>query len=317
MRDPYDVLGVSRQASEADIKKAYRRLAKEHHPDQNKDNPKAKDRFAEVNGAYEILGDKDKRGKFDRGEIDGDGKPRFSGFEGASDGMHGFSGFSRGGFRQAGGGMGGGPGGGVFDDFLSDILGGHAFGGGARAGGVGGGMGGGARGARAGGAATGEDVTVTAEVGVEEVVRGDKVRVTLPDGRNLDVALPEGVTDGQQIRLKGQGGGRGAARGDVMVTVKFRRDGTFRAEGADLHADLPITLEVAVLGGRVRATTPDGSVDLTIPAGTTGGKPLRLRGRGLPVKGGKRGDLYLTPRIVLPEGGDPELTGFLTARRRR
>jgi DnaJ-class molecular chaperone len=320
MRDPYEVLGVGRQASETDVKKAYRRLAKQHHPDQNKDNPKAKDRFAEINGAYEILGDKDKRAKFDRGEIDADGKPRFHGFEGGD----GFAGFNRGGgaggFRQSG------PGAGVFDDFLSDILG-QAFSGGGRAGAAGntgfargprpgqgpGGMGAG----MGGGAARGEDVTVSVLVAPEEIVKGEKVRVSLPDGRTLDVALPEGVTDGQQIRLKGQGGGHGAQRGDVMVTVKLRRDGTFRPEGADLHADLAISLEDAVLGGKVRAATPDGSVDLNIPAGTTGGKPLRLRGRGLPVKGGGRGDLYITPRIVLPEGGDAELTGFLTARRRR
>jgi DnaJ-class molecular chaperone len=314
MRDPYEVLGVTRQASEADVKKAYRRLAKQHHPDQNKDNPKAKDRFAEINGAYEIVGDKDKRAKFDRGEIGADGKPKFAGFE-AGDG---FSGFGRGG---GGGGAGGGgfhqagPGAGVFDDFLSDILG-QAFSGGARPGAAGTGF---ARGQRGGGGQRGEDVTVTVQVTPEEIVRGDKVRVALPDGRHLDVALPEGVADGQQIRLKGQGGaGAGLGqRGDVLVTVKLRRDGTFRAEGADLYADLPISLEDAVLGGRVRATTPDGSVDLSIPAGTTGAKPLRLRGRGLPVKGGGRGDLYITPRIVLSEGGDAELTGFLTARRNR
>lgn len=318
MRDPYEVLGVQRQASEADVKKAYRRLAKQFHPDQNKDNPKAKDRFSEINGAYEILGDKDKRAKFDRGEIGADGKPKFTGFD-AGDGFAGFGrGGGGGGFRQSG------PGAGVFDDFLSDILG-QAFSGGGRPGtagtaGAGAGFARGPRGATGGGpgagAARGEDVAVTVQVSPEEVVKGEKVRVGLPDGRSLDVSLPEGVTDGQQIRLKGQGGGH-VARGDVLVTVKLRRDGAFRAEGADLHADLAISLEDAVLGGRVRAATPDGSVDLNIPAGTTGGKPLRLRGRGLPVKGGTRGDLYITPRIVLPEGGDAELTGFLTARKRR
>lgn len=313
MRDPYEVLGVTRQASEADVKKAYRRLAKQFHPDQNKDNPKAKDRFSEINGAYEILGDKDKRAKFDRGEIGADGKAKFTGFD-AGDGFAGF-GRGGGGFRQTG------PGAGVFDDFLSDILG-QAFAGGGRPGTAGTAGAGFARGPRAGagpgpGAATrGEDLSVTVQVTPEEIVKGEKVRVSLPDGRSLDVSLPEGVVDGQQIRLKGQGGGH-VARGDVLVTVKLRRDGTFRAEGADLHADLAITLEDAVLGGRVRAATPDGSVDLNIPAGTTGGKALRLRGRGLPVKGGTRGDLYITPRIVLPEGGDPELTGFLTARKRR
>lgn len=313
MRDPYDVLGVTRQATETDVKKAYRRLAKQFHPDQNKDNPAAKDRFAEINGAYEILGDKDKRAKFDRGEIGADGKAKFTGFD-AGDG---FSGFGRGGgFHQSGAGAG------VFDDFLSDILGQAFSGGGGRAGAAGGGFARGPRpnsgaGAGTSGGKRGEDVTVTAAVSVEEVVRGEKVRVSLPDGRSLDVALPEGVSDGQQIRLKGQGSGSGVVRGDVMVTVKLRRDGQFRPEGADLYADLAIGLEDAVLGGKVRATTPDGSVDLNIPAGTTGGKALRLRGRGLPIKGGGRGDLYITPRITLPEGGDAELTGFLTARRRR
>jgi DnaJ-class molecular chaperone len=312
MRDPYDVLGVSRQASEADIKKAFRRLAKEHHPDQNQDNPRAKDRFAEINGAYEILGDKEKRGQFDRGEIGPDGKPKFAGFEGG--------GFGRGGFRPGGGGPGG-AGAGVFDDFLSDILG-QAFSGGARGAGGGGftkGAGfGGRAGAQAGAreATRGEDVAVSAQVSPEEIVRGEKVRVSLPDGRSLDVSLPEGVADGQQIRLKGQGTGHGQ-RGDAIVTVKIRRDGAFRPEGADLYHDLPVSLEDAVLGGKVRTPTPEGSVDLTIPAGTTGGRALRLRGKGLPIKGGGRGDLYVTPRIVLPEGGDAELTGFLTARRRR
>lgn len=320
MRDPYDVLGVSRSASEDDVKKAFRRLAKKHHPDQNQDDPKAKDTFAEVNGAYEILGDKDKRAQFDRGEIGPDGKPRFQGFEGFGRGG-GFEGVGRG----ARGGFGGGAGAqGIFDDFLTDILG-QAMGGDARrggfrrtgaTGGAGAGMGGDPF-ARS--ATKGEDVTVTADVALEDLVAGNKVRVALPTGKTLDVSLPEGVTDGHKMRLKGQGmpGTGGGAAGDAIVTVRFQKHPVFAVDGSDIRGDVAVTLEDAVLGGRVRVPTLEGTVELTIPAKTTGAKPLRLRGKGLPTKSGGRGDLYVVPRIVLPEDGDAELEGFLRARRAR
>jgi len=314
MRDPYDVLGVARSAGADDIKKAFRRLAKKYHPDQNKDDPKAKESFAEVNAAYEILGDNTKKGQFDRGEIDAEGKPKFTGFSGA----HGFD------FRGGGGPFGGGrpgaqQGGGEFDDFLTDILG-QAFGGGRRSGfragaGMGGaGMGGGAETKARG---RGEDVEVTAHVTLEEVAHGDKVRVELPSGRTLEVALPEGVSDRQHIRLKGQGQPGTGGAGDAIVTVAFKRHPLFHVDGHDLEADVPVSLDDAALGGRVRVETLEGPVELTLPAGTTGAKALRLKGKGLPTKAGGRGNLYVKPRIVLPEGGDAELEAFLRARKKR
>lgn len=315
MRDPYDVLGVTRAASEDDIKKAFRRLAKKHHPDQNQDDPRAKDAFAEVNSAYEILGDKAKRAQFDRGEIDADGKPRFQGFEGFG-GRSGFEGYTRSGPRGGAGGQG------IFDDFLTDILG-QAMGGDGRRGGfrrtAGFGMGGDpGAGPAGGGSARGDDVTATVEVALEDLVSGEKVRVTLPSGKVLDVALPEGVTDGYKMRLKGQGHAAPfGGSGDAILTVQFQKHPFFTIDGADLRADLAVSLEDAVLGGRVRVQTLEAPVEVTIPGRTTGGKPMRLKGKGLPKKGGGRGDLYVVPRIVLPEGGDPELEGFLRARRAR
>jgi DnaJ-class molecular chaperone len=315
MRDPYDVLGVARTADADDIKKAFRRLAKKHHPDQNRDDPKAQAAFAEINSAYEILGDAPKRAQFDRGEIDAEGKPRFTGNPFGSGGFdtRGFGG-ARG--RQT---HGGGP---EFDDFLTDILGQAFGGGGARRGpgGMGGGMGGtgggpGA-GARRSNAARGEDIEVEKPVTLEEVAGQAKVRVELPSGRTLDVPLPEGVTDHQKVRLKGQGQ-PGATPGDAIVTVVFQRHPLFRVDGHDLEIDVPVTLEDAVLGGRVRVPTLEGAVELSLPAGTTGAKALRVKGKGLPTKAGGRGAIYVTPRIVLPETGDGELEAFLTARKRR
>lgn len=310
MRDPYDVLGVSRSASEDEIKKSFRRLAKKYHPDQNQDNPKAKDSFAEINSAYEIIGDKAKRGQFDRGEIDAEGKPRASGFEGFS----GYDGFGRGSGRRTGGTPGGGA---DMDDFLSDILG-QAFGGRRRGAGAGPGAGGfgGAGFAGGAGAVKGEDVQLEIDVTLEELAAEGKVRVTLPNGKTLDVQMPKGAVDGQQIRLKGQGH-PGKPNGDAIVTLKVRPHPHFRVDGADIRHDLAVSLEDAVLGGRVRVPTLEGAVDLTIPAGTTGAKAMRLRGKGLPTKEGTRGDLYVQPRITLPEGGDAELESFLRMRKNR
>lgn len=318
MRDPYDVLGVSRSASEDEIKKSFRRLAKKYHPDQNKDNPKAKDSFAEINSAYEIIGDKVKRGQFDRGEIDAEGKPRAPSFEGFS----GYDGFGRGSGRRTGATPGGGA---DMDDFLSDILG-QAFGGrrrgaGAGAGAAGGGFGGFGGGAGAGfagggGAVKGDDVQLEIDVTLEELAAEGKVRVTLPNGKTLDVQMPKGAVNGQQIRLKGQGH-PGKPNGDAIVTLKLRPHPQFRVEGADIRHDLPVSLEDAVLGGKVRVPTLEGAVDLTIPAGTTGAKAMRLRGKGLPTKEGTRGDLYVHPRITLPDGGDAELESFLRMRKNR
>ncbi|HLH10348.1 MAG TPA: J domain-containing protein [Methylovirgula sp.] len=298
MRDPYTVLGVAKSADMAEIKKAFRRLAKKFHPDQSKD-PKAKEKFAEINAAYEILGDEKKRAQFDRGEIDAEGKPRFQGFEGfGAGGPGGFTrrtgpgGFEHYEFRT-------GPGGGAgFDasDLFSDLFGGL------------GGMGGSQRRAQAR-PPRGEDVTAQISVGLRDAVHGGKSRVTLPTGRTLEVTVPAGVEDGQQIRLKGQGqpSPLGGDPGDAIVTVKIAKHPYFRVEGRDLRLDLPVTLSEAVLGGKVNVPTLDGKVELNVPAGSNGGRTLRLRGKGLPNPGGAPGDLLVTLRIVLPDETDPDL----------
>ncbi|MGB7126832.1 MAG: DnaJ C-terminal domain-containing protein [Methylovirgula sp.] len=295
MRDPYTVLGVTKSADMAEIKKAYRRLAKKFHPDQSKD-PKAKDKFAEVSSAYEIVGDEKKRAQFDRGEIDAEGKPRFQGFEGfgAGAGPGGFTrragpgGFEHFEFRT-------GPGGGGFDasDLFSDLFGGAA----------------GQR--RSAGQSRplprGEDVSAQLTVALREAVHGGKSRVSLPTGRTLEVSVPAGVEDGQQIRLKGQGLASpfGGEPGDALVTIKIAKHPYFRVEGRDLRLDLPLTLYEAVLGAKVNVPTLDGQVELNVPAGSNGGRTLRLRGKGLP--GATPGDLLVTLRIVLPDETDPDL----------
>lgn len=308
MRDPYDVLGVPRSASEADVKKAFRKLAKQFHPDANADDPKAKEKFAEVNSAYEILGDTEKRGQFDRGEIGADGKPRFQGFEGFGQG---------GGFRARSGGFGAG-GDRATEDILNEIFG-DAFAGFARNAGSGSGQARARRkpdadfdfssfssgGAGPGQAASGKgtDVMVTARVRLEDLVESGKVRVTLPSGKTLDVKVPQGFEPGQQMRLKGQGG-EGTPAGDAIVVLVYEPHPTFRPDGANLRLDLPVSLDEAVLGGKVRVPTLEGAVEMNLPAGTTGSKALRLRGKGLPDKSGNRGDLLVTPRVVLPDGPD-------------
>ena len=308
MRDPYQVLGLARGASAADVKKAFRKLAKTHHPDQSKD-PKAKEKFAEINAAYEILGDEGKRGQFDRGEIDAEGKPRFQGF-------HGFEGFGRG--------QGGASGAEHFEFNFGD---GGPFG---RRGGAGGGAQGfdasdlfselfrrGGAGAAGRRPRRGEDVTGSVTIGLAEAVHGTSARVAMPDGRTLEARIPAGIEDGQAIRLKGQGEQvAGGENGDAIVTVRVSAHPTFRVEGRDLRADLPVPLEDAVLGGPVQVPTLDGAVEMTLPANTTGGRTLRLRGKGLPAQGGKaQGDLLVSVRIMLPDPPDPELEAAMRRRR--
>jgi DnaJ-class molecular chaperone len=302
MRDPYQVLGVGREASEAEIKKAFRKLAKKYHPDQNKD-PKAKERFAEVNDAYEIVGDATKRKQFDRGEIGADGKPRFQGFEGfgAGTGAGARPGAGAGGFRWSTRGAGGaGAGGASMDDILSDILG-RGFGGGAQ------------RGARQTAAPSGADVTATAAVTLEQLARGDKARVELPTGKTLEFAVPPGTRPGKVIRLKGQGQASplGGLPGDALVTVEYVAHPLFRPDGINLRLDLPIPLDQAVLGGKIRVPTLDGDVTMTVPPGANGGRSFRLKGKGLPGSGGRVGDLLVMLRIVLPKKPDPELTELM------
>lgn len=309
MRDPYDILGVSKSASEAEVKSAYRKLAKKLHPDANKRDPKAASRFAELNAAYEIVGDEDKRKAFDRGEIDGEGKPRFQGFSGqpgggpwgnASNSSH-FESFSFGpdGFQRRPGGPGqgaGGPGAGGFEDLLRGMFGG----------------GGGVRGGRGprfetedfGAPAGGQDLQATLIISLPEAAKGAKARVSLPTGKEIEVKIPAGLTDGQQIRLKGQGWPSAHGRaGDAIITVNVAPHPVFKPDGADLRLELPITLYEAVLGGKVRVPTLDGAVELAIPAGTNSGRTFRLKGKGLKSKSAI-GDLLATVRITLPEHAD-------------
>lgn len=306
MRDPYEVLGVQRGASAAAIKSAYRKLAKKHHPDNNRDDPKAAARFSEVNTANEILGDEDKRKQFDRGEIDAEGKPRFQGFPGGGGSRAGAAG--RGGAQGFPGG--GGMGGGGFEDILNSMFGG------AQARARGGGMGGGAQTFdfdTGGFAAPDLDLNVAMTVTLEESVKGAEKRVRLPSGKELNVKIPAGVTEGQQIRLKGQGESAPNHRpGDLMITVSVAPHAFFKIDGRDLRVDLPITLYEAVLGAKVRAPTVGGAVELSIPKNTSSGRSFRLKGKGLPKAEGGNGDLYFTIRIMLPDGNDAELEALMT-----
>jgi DnaJ-class molecular chaperone len=295
MRDPYTVLGVSRSASEKDIKSAYRKLAKKYHPDQNPDDPTAHGKFAEATHAYDLLNDAEKRGQFDRGEIDAEGNPRFAGFG------NGFGGAARG--ARPGAGF-------SAEDILKEFMSG--FGGQPRGGAGGRGPTGGAQwdpftGATAGSAGArmkGDDVVVNVAISLEDAHKAASVPVRMPNGKVLSVKLPEKVEEGQQIRLKGQGTPNpfGEA-GDALVTVKFEKSKTFRKDGHDVRTDVPVTLYEAVLGAKVRVPTLDGSVELSLPPGVDTSKALRLKGKGLYGDG----DLYVNIRVVLPPGGDADL----------
>ncbi|WP_440638202.1 DnaJ C-terminal domain-containing protein [Bradyrhizobium sp. PUT101] len=305
MRDPYEVLGVPRGASAAAIKSAYRKLAKKHHPDSNKGDPNAAERFAEINSANEILGDEDKRKQFDRGEIDAEGKPRFQGFPGGGGprGRAGPGGFESYTFRS--GGAGGGAGAGAFEDILNSM-----FGGGAR--GARPGAGGGAQFEfDTGGIGLDLDVNVAMSVSLEESAKGGEKRVRLPTGKELNVKIPAGVTEGQQIRLRGQGeSAQGHPPGDLLITINIAPHPFFKVEGADLRIDLPVTLYEAVLGGKVRVPTLGNAVELSVPKNTSSGRTFRLKGKGLSKAGGT-GDLFVTIRIVLPDGNDAELEALM------
>jgi DnaJ-class molecular chaperone len=323
MRDPYDVLGVSKGASEADIKSAYRRLAKKLHPDANKHDPKAASRFAELNAAYEIAGDADKRKAFDRGEIDAEGKPRFQGFEGfgaqpdgggnfhPGGGGTNFESFSFGpdGFRRSSGGAGPGGRGGGFEDLLRGMFGGRA---------------GAARGfgpqfetEEFGAPAGGQDLHASLTITLADAAKGTKTRVHLPTGKDVEVKIPAGIASGQQIRLKGQGWPSAAGKaGDALITINVAPHPVFKPDGTDLRLELPITLYEAVLGGKVRVPTLDGAVELAIPAGTNSGRTFRLKGKGLKAKGGA-GDLLATVRVVLPERVDDEFKELMKSWREK
>jgi DnaJ-class molecular chaperone len=290
--DPYSTLGVARGASEKEIKSAYRKLAKELHPDTNKDNPKASERFSEVTRAYDLLSDKDKRARFDRGEIDADGNPASpfgagfggGGFGGARGGQRGFSPEDLQGFGDAEG----------LDlgDLFEGLFGGRA------------GMGGGASRAGAQRRAPprkGANINYRLKVPfVDAATRADQ-RITLADGKTIDLKLPAGVEDGTQMRLGGKGEAGPGGAGDALVTIAVERHPFFRREGDDVRLELSVTLDEAVRGAKVKVPTVDGPVMLTVAPGSSSGKVLRLKGKGFSKKSGQRGDQLVTLEIDLPD----------------
>lgn len=283
MRDPYDILGVKQQATDGEIKKAYRKLAKQYHPDSAANDPAAEAKFAQVTAAYDLLGDKDKRQAFDRGEIDAEGNPAFQGF--------GPFGGGQAHARQHAGAQGFRP-----EDIFSEIFGGFR---------------GGPQRPAPPKPKRGRDGLHKITISFEDALRGTKQAVRLQNGKSVNVTVKPGIADGQQIRLKGQGfnGTNGGAPGDALVTVNVRPHALFTRDGNDLKLDLPVTLYEAVNGTKIRVPTLDGSVDLKIPALSSSGRVLRLKNKGVPAIGpsGIAGDLLVTLRIVLPDEADPEL----------
>ena len=291
-QDPYKELGVSRTAGQDEVRKAFHKLAKELHPDRNPGDKPAEERFKRISAAFDIVGDPEKRAKFDRGEIDADGREAMRGFGGQGGGP-----FQGGG--QRGGFGGGGFEGADFEEILSEVFGAQQRGGGGfRRGGFPGGR--------------GADVRAKLEIDLEEAIKGAVKRIAFPDGRTLDVTIPKGAADGQTLRLKGQGQpGRNGASGDALVELAIREHPVFRREDADLHMDLPVSIPDAVLGARVDAPTPDGVVSLTVPKGSNSGAVLRLKGRGaIDPATAKRGDLFAHLVLTLPETPDGELERF-------
>ena len=309
MKDPYEVLGVAKTANEAEIKKAFRNLAKKHHPDKHAGDAGAQKRFQEISGAYDILGDKEKRAQFDAGAIGPDGNAR---------GFDPRQGAAAGGFRQgnpfgAGFGGGGGPGardfhfsfddnatGGAagFEDIFADLMGGRARGG-----------------ARQHRQAKGEDFTAAVTVSFDEAASGGTRRVVLQNGEQIDVKIPVGVKDGQTIRVKGRGGAGigGGSNGDILLTVSVAAHPNMTREGNDIRMDLPVTLKEAVLGGKVPVPTLTGTVSLTVPANSNTGTILRLKGKGIAAHGDTAaGDLYVRLVVSLPDPPDEALKGFVS-----
>lgn len=294
-RDPYSVLGIAKTASQDDIRKAYRKLAKKYHPDLNPGDKKAEEEFKALNQANDLLSDADKRARFDRGEIDASGQERHPGFGGGGFGGGGFGGGfgGAGGFRPGGAGMGG-----FQEEDLSDLLGGM-FGGGARA--------------RRAGPRKGADRSFALNVSFLDAVNGATSRVNLPDGATLDVRIPPGMEDGKVLRLRGKGmpGVQGGPAGDALITVTVLPDATFTREGPDLRETLPVDLKTAVLGGPIMVPTPTGTVKMNVPAGSDTGTVLRLRGKGVQAHGGKEaGNLYVRLEVKVGKA-DAALEAFL------
>lgn len=297
-RDPYQVLGLSRGASQDEIKKAYRRLARERHPDANKNDPKAADRFKELSTAYAILGKPDQRRRFDRGEIDAAGNERPPGFGGFGGGF--------GGARRPGGGPHGRPGGGFsFEDLAEDDIFADIF----RRAGAGGG--------RRAAPQRGADVNASLSVDFLTAALGGSERVRLPTGKQLSVAIPPACEDGRTLRLKGQGqpGTHGGPPGDALIEITVKPHPMLKREGLDILAEVPVSLREAVLGARITVPTVHGKVSLTVPPGSNSGTTLRLRGKGLPGKGAAgtngHGDQLVCLKLTLPDPHDQRLKNFV------
>ena len=279
--DPYKTLGVAKDASQADIQKAYRRLAKKLHPDLNPGNKKAEEEFKGVSAAYDLLGDTEKRARFDRGEIDKSGaeRPRHNFYRDYAEGGgpyasdEGFADFAS------------------SDDILSEILG---------------------RRERSGFRMRGPDAHYRMEIDFLDAVNGAKRQIILPDNTALDVTIPPGTRDGQILRLRRKGGPGlgGGPPGDALIEIAVRPHPFFTRKGDDIHVELPIALREAVLGGKVQVPTPSGAVAMTIPKWTNTGTVLRLKGKGAPGPGGSHGDEYVTLKVALPKEPDPELERF-------
>ncbi|KRB51267.1 molecular chaperone DnaJ [Rhizobium sp. Root708] len=287
-RDPYELLGVKKGATQKDIQTAFRKLAKKLHPDLNPGDKTAEEKFKEVSTAYEILGDEDKRARFDRGEIDMTGAeqaPRnyyreYASAAGAENPYHNGSGFADFGDSDD-----------IFSSFFSGRSRGPQF------------------------RAQGHDRQYSMEVDFLDALSGTKTQIRLPEGPALDLQIRAGTRDGQTLRLKGKGdpGMNGGPPGDALVEIKVRPHRFYIRDGDDIRFDLPVSLSEAVLGGKIRVPTPSGAVNVTLPANSSSGKVLRLKGKGAPKRGGGAGDAYVTVRIVLPETLDPKLAEFISS----
>ncbi|VEJ45009.1 DnaJ C-terminal domain-containing protein [Bartonella vinsonii] len=299
MRDPYAILGVARTAKPQEIKSAFRKLAKKYHPDHNKDDVKAKEKFSEINQAYEIIGDKDKKAQFDRGEIDMEGKPLYQAYGTGENFGNSHNPFSRGakGFDF------GSASDASFDasDIFRDLFGrGGSF----------------SNSRQYTHSQQGAHVRANLAITLEQMVGAEKVEAVFPNGKKLKIKLPDYVEDGQTIRLKGQGEEAPFGQaGDALITIQIQKHPRFRVEGRALHLDLPVSLQHAVLGAKEEVETLEGRVVLTLPAWSSSDRVLRLKGKGLRLKNGTRDDLYVHVRIMLPEGGDAALEQFLQMRK--
>jgi DnaJ-class molecular chaperone len=299
-RDPYQELGVTRGSTSDEIRKAFRKLAKQHHPDANPGDKASEEKFKRLSAAFDILGDAEKRKKFDAGEIDADGRETMRGSWGSGGAGGPFRGGAGGGSRAEFEGV-------DLNDILGDIFG---RGGGRPGGGPGfGGFGGGGPGG--GFSQKGGDVRAKLEIDLEEAILGAKKRISFSDGRTIDVTIPKGAQEGQTLRLKGQGSPGRSGPGDAFIEIAIKPHAVFKREGDVLVMDVPVTVYDAVLGGKVEAPTPEGPVTLTVPKGSNTGARLRLKGRGLPDGSGARGDLFARLVVTLPDQPDPTLESFV------